>query len=68
MIRTAMLATLLPLPALAHPGHWGTLAGHDHWIALGALGVAGALAAAALVRSRRRRARKKKKDPSGAKA
>ena len=23
------------------PGHWGTLAGHDHWIALGILGVAG---------------------------
>ena len=33
-------ATLLPAPALAHLGHVAEAAGHDHWIALGALGVA----------------------------
>lgn len=27
--------------AHAHPGHWGELAGHDHWIAGAAVGVAG---------------------------
>ena len=30
--------------ALAHVGHLGDLAGHDHWIAAGALGVAGLVA------------------------
>ena len=28
----------------AHIGHFGDLAGHDHWIAAGALGVAGLVA------------------------
>ncbi|MEM7508398.1 MAG: DUF6732 family protein [Pseudomonadota bacterium] len=32
-------------PALAHPGHFAELAGHSHWIALGALVAAGALTA-----------------------
>ena len=27
--------------ATAHPGHWGELAGHDHWIAGAAIGLAG---------------------------
>jgi len=36
---------LSPLPALAHPGHLADLAGHSHWIALGGLALAGALAA-----------------------
>lgn len=27
--------------AVAHPGHWGELAGHDHWIAGAAIGLAG---------------------------
>lgn len=30
--------------ALAHVGHLGDLASHDHWIAAGALGVAGLVA------------------------
>ena len=30
--------------AFAHPGHWGELAGHDHWVAGAALGIAGLLA------------------------
>ena len=33
------------LPALAHPGHLGELAGHGHWTALGAVVAAAALAA-----------------------
>ena len=32
------------LPAYAHVGHLGELAGHSHWIGLGAVVVAGALA------------------------
>ena len=27
--------------AVAHPGHWGDLAGHDHWVAGAAIGLAG---------------------------
>jgi len=27
--------------AQAHPGHWGELAGHDHWVAGAAIGLAG---------------------------
>ncbi|MEJ6403431.1 DUF6732 family protein [Yoonia sp. 2307UL14-13] len=27
--------------AVAHPGHWGELAGHDHWVAGAAIGLAG---------------------------
>ena len=33
-------------PALAHLGHVGEAAGHAHWIGLGAIIVAGGLAAA----------------------
>lgn len=27
--------------ALAHPGHWADVAGHDHWVAGAAIGLAG---------------------------
>ena len=27
--------------AVAHPGHWADVAGHDHWIAGAAIGLAG---------------------------
>ncbi len=27
--------------AAAHPGHWADVAGHDHWIAGAAIGLAG---------------------------
>jgi hypothetical protein len=30
-------------PALSHPGHLGALAGHDHWVAGAAIGLAIAL-------------------------
>lgn len=26
--------------AVAHPGHWGELASHDHWVAGAAIGLA----------------------------
>lgn len=32
--------TLLPAQAFAHVGHMGELAGHDHWVAGAAIGVA----------------------------
>lgn len=32
-----ILLGLLPAAAAAHPGHLAEQAGHDHWIALGAL-------------------------------
>ena len=35
---------LLPAPALAHIGHLGEVAGHGHWIALGGIALAGAIA------------------------
>ncbi len=41
-----VIAALAAGPALAHPGHLGELAGHSHWIALGALVAAAAIAAA----------------------
>jgi len=27
--------------AVAHPGHWADVAGHDHWVAGAAIGLAG---------------------------
>lgn len=48
MLRTLMTLTALFIstPAFAHMGHVGELAGHAHWVGLGAVLVAGALAAA----------------------
>lgn len=43
------------VPASAHLGHVGELAGHGHWIALGALGLAAGLAAAAAFLDRKKR-------------
>ena len=40
-----LAVTFAPAPALAHPGHLGELAGHTHWLALGALVAAAAIAA-----------------------
>ncbi len=42
--------------AMAHPGHWGELAGHDHWIAGAAIGLAGLAAIWGALKG-------KKKDP-----
>lgn len=40
-----LIFTTLGMPALAHVGHLGEVAGHSHWIALGAIILAGAVAA-----------------------
>ncbi|WP_411892828.1 DUF6732 family protein [Yoonia sp. SDW83-1] len=40
----------------AHPGHWGELAGHDHWVAGAAIGLAGLAAIWGALKG-------KKKDP-----
>ncbi len=42
--------------AMAHPGHWGELAGHDHWVAGAAIGLAGLAAIWGALKG-------KKKDP-----
>lgn len=50
------LCLILPtVPAYAHLGHIGELAGHSHWIGLGAVGVAGAIAAAAALLPKKKR-------------
>lgn len=48
MLRTLMtvMALFLTSPAFAHLGHVGEVAGHAHWVGIGAVIVAGALAAA----------------------
>ena len=48
----AVAAAAMPLPAFAHLGHVGELAGHSHWLGYGAL-VAAAAALALLPRKRR---------------
>lgn len=39
-----LVLTLGATTASAHIGHFGDMAGHDHWVAAGALGVAGLVA------------------------
>lgn len=36
-----LVLTVTGVQAHAHPGHWSDLAGHDHWVAGAALGLAG---------------------------
>jgi len=42
-LKLALCLTLCPGAALAHVGHLGEYAGHDHWVAGAAIGVAVAL-------------------------
>lgn len=46
MLRTLIIfsGAFLTSPAYAHLGHVGELAGHAHWVGIGAVVVAGALA------------------------
>ena len=44
MLRFSLLLILAANMAEAHVGHLGELAGHDHWIAAGAIGLAGLVA------------------------
>lgn len=48
MLRALLIifSSLIAMPAYAHLGHVGEVAGHAHWVGLGAVIVAGALAAA----------------------
>lgn len=39
-MRPLLIALFLPAPALAHVGHMGEYAGHDHWVAGAAIGIA----------------------------
>ncbi len=55
---------LLPLvafaaPALAHPGHVGEAAGHNHYVALGATILAGTIVVAGVARALMRRRRRR---------
>jgi len=40
----AILITLSASPAFAHIGHLADVGGHGHWIALGGIAIAGAIA------------------------
>lgn len=56
MKRLISFAPLVPLPALAHPSHVEAQAGHDHWLAVAAIGVAAGIAVWQIARKRRARA------------
>ena len=53
--RTALFAGLLPLPALAHPGHIVAEAGHNHWVAGAAIAAAAGIAIWAAWKGRKSR-------------
>ena len=36
-----LMLVLIATGAAAHPGHWADVAGHDHWVAGAAIGLAG---------------------------
>ena len=36
-----LILTLTASAASAYPGHWADVAGHDHWVAGAAIGLAG---------------------------
>ncbi|MEO4041643.1 DUF6732 family protein [Hoeflea sp. CAU 1731] len=59
MTRTLAAAFLLasPVPAFAHMGHLGEVAGHSHWI-----GLAAALGAAAIAALAHKAGKKKKSE------
>jgi len=64
-ISRLMIAAALFLPAgtaHAHLGHIGDLAGHSHWIGLGAVGLAGAIAVAAALLPTKKRAETDEQD------
>ena len=63
MKKLAAVLAALPVPALAHPGHYAEAAGHSHWLALGALALAGAITGVALIRAARKRAASKATKP-----
>jgi EamA domain-containing membrane protein RarD len=50
----AIVAVLTAAPALAHTGHVVEAAGHNHWIAVAAAGLAAAVALWAVAKGRRK--------------
>ncbi|RPE63199.1 hypothetical protein EDD53_2796 [Pacificibacter maritimus] len=54
--------TLIAAPALAHVGHVGELAGHDHWIAGAALGAAAGIAIWGALKGKKKAAQQDKID------
>ncbi|MEO0913063.1 MAG: DUF6732 family protein [Pseudomonadota bacterium] len=52
-MRILGVLVLWPGAAAAHVGHLGEVAGHSHWIALGAIGLAGAIAVWAGLKGKR---------------
>lgn len=53
----SLLLAAAALPAAAHPGHLGPRDGHDHWLALGLVGLAALIGAGGLLRRLLRRLR-----------
>jgi hypothetical protein len=51
-VPAALIALTAAAPAMAHTGHIGTLAGHDHWIAGAAIGAGIAIALWGLLKGR----------------
>ncbi|MGB7431483.1 MAG: DUF6732 family protein [Ahrensia sp.] len=46
---TVAIASLSATPAFAHPGHMSALAGHDHFVAVAAAGLAVAIVVGGLL-------------------
>ncbi len=53
MTRFSTVFVVFASPAWADPGHLAGVAGHDHWIALGAIGLAAALGAWAALKGKK---------------
>ena len=54
-----IIAATFATPLVAHPTHLGPLLGHDHWIAIGALGAAVAIGLMAGLKGRGKKGAKK---------
>jgi len=55
---TTAILTLSATQAMAHPGHLGELAGHDHWVAGIAIGAAVGIGLWGALKERRKRGKK----------
>ena len=67
----AVSTILAPGAAAAHVGHVGELAGHDHWIAIAAAGIAAAVWAAGKLKGKAKDAEEdsaEEAEPAGADA
>jgi hydrogenase/urease accessory protein HupE len=67
-ITTAIATTLIASPAFAHPGHFAEAHGHDHWLAAGALALAGVIAVGLVIGAVRRSRRENPAKKAGRKA